>query len=469
MKIAQEIQEKAYTAETHVAAVRLAIIVLNILVFLFLLPKETTIPWLGHTVSAVALVYAVAVFTLRPQHRFPVMQTSVFTSISDASLITLWILATGGFGSPFYVLWYASIAAIALRYDARTTLATSVGYVVAYTGLLAALGAVHHENLAALVVRNAYTVFIGILRAWLAHETLAQSRARRDMTRMAERLDREVQDQTRTLLGREDELRTSLRDLETANHKLKELDRLKTTFVNTTAHELRTPLTSLKLQLHMLKTEKLGALNTRQQRATDLLDRNMQRLALLIDDVSDAAKLQGSHFRITPVPIELRPVLDEVYDTIHEAARQRGIRMSCEVPDDLWVRADAHRLSQVVFNLFSNALKFTKDHGRIRVSCHKEQDQVTLSVADDGAGMTADQIDRLFRPFSQVHDTMQSSSSGTGLGLYISKGIIEHHGGAIWCESAGPGEGTTFRFVLPLILPATALPQLPEPFATLGD
>jgi signal transduction histidine kinase len=145
----------------------------------------------------------------------------------------------------------------------------------------------------------------------------------------------------------------------------------------------------------------------------------------------------------------------ETHRSYAEAAAQRQVTLSWAGAKQAPLEADAGRLTQVLFNLVSNAVKFTPAGGHVQVEVEADGGAVRVCVRDSGAGLTAEQMGRLFQPFSQVHD---GSFGGTGLGLYISKGIVELHGGRIWCQSDGPGLGSSFAFEIPLAAPSARQP-----------
>lgn len=179
----------------------------------------------------------------------------------------------------------------------------------------------------------------------------------------------------------------------------------------------------------------------------------MERLAALVTDVLDVARLQSGKLRLDRRPVDLDAVVVEAVETFEEAARQAGVALACTLEHGIRLDADPDRLTQILFNLLGNALKFTRAGGRIDVETAWEGDRVVVRVQDTGSGLTGERISRLFHPFGQVHDRDQMTGSGTGLGLYISKGIVEQHGGHMWCESAGPSRGTMFAFTLPASAP----------------
>jgi PAS domain S-box-containing protein len=240
---------------------------------------------------------------------------------------------------------------------------------------------------------------------------------------------------------------------------LRQINSFKTKFLNTAAHELNTPLTPLRLQLHLLKAGTMGPMNDKQTKAVDLLDRNVARLSGLVADILEVARMQSGRIRLTLVPVDVDAVVDEVLESFGEAARRVGVTASYDGTPGLVAHADRNRLTQVFFNLVSNAIKFTPAGGTVTVHAERSGNDVRFAVRDTGLGLSREQMGRLFQPFSQVHDTMVVTVGGTGLGLYITKGLVEAMGGRIAVHSDGPGRGCAFSFSLP------AGPALPGPHA----
>jgi PAS domain S-box-containing protein len=244
--------------------------------------------------------------------------------------------------------------------------------------------------------------------------------------------------------------------------RLKEQDAFKTLFINTAAHELRTPMTPIKIHIHVLESGKRGELNAEQRKTVEILKRNLDRLGLLIEDVLNVSRLQAGHLSLERRRISLDAVVRDVAQTFQPMAERAGVRLQLHAAEGTQVDADPKRVSQVLFNLIDNALKFTPAGGRVEVALRADRGWAEVQVRDSGAGIRAEDIPKLFQPFSQVHDTMQQTKGGSGLGLYISSGILELHGGSIRCESPGLGLGTTFTVLLPL---ATGPPPQPQPVA----
>ncbi|MGQ0534781.1 MAG: PAS domain-containing sensor histidine kinase, partial [Methanobacteriota archaeon] len=236
--------------------------------------------------------------------------------------------------------------------------------------------------------------------------------------------------------------------------RLQELDRFKTRFLNMAAHEIATPLTPIRLQLHLLRKELPPKRSPALDRSVVILERNVERLGDLLSDLLQAARLQAAKIALERRAVDANRLVVEAVESFVETARARGVHLSTSLAHGLHLDADPARVTQVLFNLVSNALKFTAPGGHVVVETRGDGESVVVAVRDDGEGLTKEQTLRLFQPFSQVHDPAQVTAPGTGLGLYISKGLVELHGGRIWCESDGPGRGTTFAFSLPRVAPA---------------
>ncbi|HET6398120.1 MAG TPA: HAMP domain-containing sensor histidine kinase, partial [Candidatus Thermoplasmatota archaeon] len=245
-------------------------------------------------------------------------------------------------------------------------------------------------------------------------------------------------------------LRFLLDDLERADAKrrrevdaMRELDRLKTRFVNMAAHELGTPLTPIALQTHLLATT-CSDLHPPQRRALAIVQRNVARMRRLVADLLDVARLENKELRLAREPVDLAALVLEAVETFDHQAERRGVQLTCRT-EAVSVMGDGGRLAQVLDNLLGNALKVTPEGGRIHVELRRQGERAELHVQDTGIGLTAQQIAQLFRPFAQAHANVE----GTGLGLFITRGIVERHGGLITCQSPGAGRGATFVVTLP--------------------
>lgn len=233
-------------------------------------------------------------------------------------------------------------------------------------------------------------------------------------------------------------------------HQLKEMNDFKTQFINMAAHELRTPITPIRMLVHMLRSRAETDKRRKDVDALGVVDRNVQRLERLVEDLLSAARIQSQRMKVDRGPLNLARIIADSTRTFTPVATERGIKLASALDGNIAAYGDGGRISQVLYNLLDNALKFTPAGGSVTVSTTSDERNVTVRVQDTGTGMRPDQLARLFQPFSQVHDPeMAPQVGGTGLGLYISRGIIEAHGGTMWCESGGPGKGASFAFALP--------------------
>lgn len=246
----------------------------------------------------------------------------------------------------------------------------------------------------------------------------------------------------------EEERRKRLQQVAEVEH-LKEVNQFKTLFINTAAHELHTPLTPLRLNLFALREGHKGDLTGEQREVVEILERNVERLSLLVEDVLNAARLQASRLSINRIEVDMARLAQETLSSFQENAKRDGVRLELTTEPGLVVDGDDRRLGQVLYNLVDNAIKFSRRGDTVHVKMHNRDEGVLIEVKDTGRGIAPEDQKKLFQPFSQVHDTMDITRAGSGLGLYISKGIVDLHGGQISCRSAGAGQGTTFSVHLP--------------------
>lgn len=239
--------------------------------------------------------------------------------------------------------------------------------------------------------------------------------------------------------------------------RLAELSRMRMEFLNTAAHDLKTPLTPLKLEMATLRLR--GKLDAKQAESLAMMDRNLNRFQVLVDDMLDAARLQSGRLNLRREVVALAPLVQEAVDSFQESARQAKVAIEVAPLPEANIDADPMKCMQVLVNLVSNAVKYTPGGGRVGVAVEARAGEAVLSVQDSGLGMTATQVGQLFQPFVRVHEGQAGIAKGTGLGLYICKGIVEQHGGRIWAESPGPGKGSTFYVAWPIA--SVSLPGIP--------
>jgi signal transduction histidine kinase len=207
------------------------------------------------------------------------------------------------------------------------------------------------------------------------------------------------------------------------------------------SHDLRNPLSTIAMGAALLLAEK----NERNAKVVPRIQRAAKRMETLLADLLDMTRIEAKILAVEPTPARLESLVDEAIDPLAPLAANKGVTLTTQMPQGLpRVRADRHRILQVLGNVVGNAVKFTDAGGHITVSAARDADTVHVSVVDTGKGIAADHLARLFERYWQAGDT---ANQGTGLGLFIAKGIVEAHGGRIWAQSEA-GRGTTMTFTL---------------------
>jgi signal transduction histidine kinase len=240
------------------------------------------------------------------------------------------------------------------------------------------------------------------------------------------------------------------RELNEANAKLRELSEMKEEFLALTTHDLRSPLTVISGVISFFTSGRLGELSPEQKNMVAMMERNTQSLIELVNDLLDASKLESGTMRLEMASIDVRGVVDELRESMEPMAKEKGIEMVEHLPADLPpVEADRAKLRRILLNLLSNALKFTQKGGRVEVRVEQQDGQVLISVSDTGVGIAPEDVARLFDKYEQARSRATRGEKGTGLGLYITRQLVELHGGKIKVNSE-VGKGSTFSFTLPV-------------------
>ncbi|WP_374562756.1 ATP-binding protein [Ideonella sp.] len=229
---------------------------------------------------------------------------------------------------------------------------------------------------------------------------------------------------------------------------LREADRRKDEFLATLAHELRNPLAPIR-QAAQLSTAP-HATEAQKRWSQEVIERQVQHMALLLDDLLDVSRITRGVLPLRKTGTELSAVVASAVETARPVIDGMDHQLAISLPPEpVHFEADPLRLAQVVANLLTNAAKYTDRGGHIRLSAQREGGDVVIEVSDDGIGIAAGSMPEVFRMFSQLHATGERSSAGLGIGLALSKGLVELHGGSIAVRSAGPGTGSTFTVRLP--------------------
>jgi len=249
------------------------------------------------------------------------------------------------------------------------------------------------------------------------------------------------------------QLNESNRELNEANAKLRELAEMREEFLALTTHDLRSPLTVISGVISFFSSGRLGELSTEQKNMVAMMERNTQSLIELINDLLDASKIESGTMRLELSAVDLRALIRDVHESMGPLAHEKGIAIEERLPDDLPpLSADHEKLRRVIVNLLSNALKFTPKGGRVEVGAGRSSGDtpgVRVVVADTGVGIAPGDLARLFDKYGQARSRATRGETGTGLGLYIARQLVEMHGGTIDVQSE-VGKGSTFSFTLPV-------------------
>ena len=287
-----------------------------------------------------------------------------------------------------------------------------------------------------------------LLAAVAAHAAVGIENARLyEEQRLATvQLEARVEDRTRDLQAANTRLQEAMRRAEEAS-------RHKSEFLANMSHELRTPLNSIIGFSEFLQQQTAGPLNAKQTRYVGHIHQSGQHLLQLINDILDLSKVEAGKFILEPEPLDLAATLEDILVIARGLAHQKAQTIEAEVAPDLPpLRADPVRFKQICFNLLSNAIKFTPEQGRITLAARQAPeagDCLELRVTDTGIGIRADDLPRLFQEFVQLEAAATKRHEGTGLGLALTKRLVELHGGRISAASEGEGRGSTFTVVLP--------------------
>ena len=227
----------------------------------------------------------------------------------------------------------------------------------------------------------------------------------------------------------------------------RELDRMRDAFVATVSHELRTPLTSISGFLEMMHDEEEG-LGESGRRYLDVIRRSTQRLHLLVEDLLLIAQIEAKRVELQLEPLDISELAERSVESIRPTADEKGVAISVVAEHAPAVRADRARISQVLDNLVSNAVKFTDGGGEVRVQIDAEDGELRIVVADTGIGIPEEEQGQVFSRFFRASTATQQAIPGTGLGLAISRALVEQHGGRI-AVSSRVGEGTRVTVALP--------------------
>jgi signal transduction histidine kinase len=294
----------------------------------------------------------------------------------------------------------------------------------------------------------ALALILGLVLSWSLIGPIQRTEARLAEIAAGDfsgRLDVPNRDELGSLAGNVNRMNDDLRRL---YGELEAASRHKSEFLANMSHELRTPLNAILGFSQVLRERLFGELNEKQEEYLDDILTSANHLLALINDILDLSKVEAGQVELDVAPFSLREALEGGVVMVRERATRDGVQVALTaLPDADVVTGDERRIRQVVFNLLSNAVKFTPAGGAVDVSAARANGEMRVSVADTGPGIAAEDHKRIFEEFQQTQAGVEQRE-GTGLGLALSKQLVELHGGRIWVDSK-LGQGSTFVFTLP--------------------
>jgi signal transduction histidine kinase len=264
---------------------------------------------------------------------------------------------------------------------------------------------------------------------------------------------KQLEDANNELQILNDELTLRRQEADEAKKQADAATRAKSDFLASMSHELRTPLNSIIGFCEVLQKRMFGQLTEKQAEFVGYVIGSGKHLLELINDILDLSKVEAGKVELELTTFNLPETLDASLFMLKEKALKHGIAMKLDIAPgaDTAIEADMRRVKQILFNLLSNAVKFTPDGGSVHVTARRgsDGDFVEISVSDTGIGIKEDDMPRLFKEFSQIESSYDKKYEGTGLGLALTRRLVELHGGRIWVESEY-GKGSRFSFTIPL-------------------
>lgn len=246
-----------------------------------------------------------------------------------------------------------------------------------------------------------------------------------------------------------------------ATAALRESDRRKDEFIAVLAHELRNPLAPIRQATHIARLARPED-DRRRNRALEIIERQLTHMTVLIDDLLDLSRISRGRLELRRARTELRTIVDSALESSLPALESKQHRLTVTLPEQpVHLDADPVRMAQVLSNLLTNAAKYTDPHGAIALEATVGHGQLRMTVRDNGIGLAPEDQQRIFGMFSQVRTALERAEGGLGIGLALSRGLVELHGGRIEAHSAGSGHGSEFIVTVPCDAGATAMPALP--------
>ncbi|HEV7572691.1 MAG TPA: response regulator [Thermoanaerobaculia bacterium] len=376
---------------------------------------------------------------------------------TDVFLVTLGVYATGGSASPWFIWYLGTSASTAFVVGKRASYVVSVANAVAYIGLLMAMGQASFVNSVMLLASTRMLFLFGASFFFLAG--IANLQQKHLLIRELESEQaRELAELTRLTA----ELQRRGNELEDASRRIQEADRLKSQFLANMSHELRTPMNSIIGFSEILIERLNGAIDPKHVSFLRHILTSGQHLLGIINDILDLSKIEAGKMEVYAEKFEVRPVIESVCTVMRGMAKTKMPTFVIEADSTLpAVETDLAKFKQILYNLLSNAMKFSPAESPITIRTMHIGETITISVRDGGIGIDPKNHDVIFEEFRQIDGSARREFGGTGLGLALVKKFVQLQGGWVRVES-DRGKGSTFSFTLPIHSRAAVVSRIPE-------
>lgn len=406
--------------ERSIALVRMAVVAVVAVVYLSSSGIRPAVRPLALSVLLFTALYGVWTLLARPYETMSANRFRAATLLVDATLITLWCVATGGTDSEYWTLYLIALIAVAMRFSMVETFFSALGLAVVYVIVLSINGGVTR---AVLMSRLPL-----LLTAGFALGAMAQQRRTHQVER--ELLAQIAEDRSRALV-----------EEQALVARLREVDLAKSEFVSVASHEFRTPLASILGVLSTLRTHGDGLEPSLREELLAGAEAQALRLARLVDDLLTVSRIEDGALRLDMQPVET----DWLVSQAIQVSRTRD-RVRADLGGVQQIRCDADQMVRVLTNLIDNAGKYSPPEGAIFVTVTEGPSTVSVSVRDEGPGIPKERRAEVFDRFRRLGE--RPEKPGAGLGLYITRCLVEAHGGTIRVDEA-PGGGADFNFTIP--------------------
>jgi signal transduction histidine kinase len=406
--------------ERSIAVVRMAVVAVVAVIYLSSTGIRPAVRPLAPSVLVLAAVYAFWSLLAHPDETMSTNRFQAATLLVDATLITLWCVATGGTNSEYWTLYLIALTAVAMRFSLMETFFSALGLAVLYVIVLSINGS---ASTAASMSRLLLLLIAGFTLGVMAQQRRTHQVQRELLAQIAE--DRSQ----------------ALAEEQALVAQLREVDLAKSEFVAVAAHEFRTPLSAILGVLSTLRTHGNGLDPSLREELLVGAETQAQRLARLVDDLLTVARIEDGALRVDMQPVEADWLVSHAIQV-----SRTGDRVRADLGGVQTIRCDADQMVRVLTNLIDNARKYSPPDGAIFVTVAEGPSTVSVSVRDEGPGIPKERRAEVFDRFRRLGEKPQKP--GAGLGLYITRSLVEAHGGTIRVDEA-PGGGADFNFTIP--------------------